>query len=410
MSPPFHINLGKTAALEKLARIAGVVDLNAWGGGAEIYLTRLIEVIPPYTNIHFKWCPAGEMDLDWISHHDPAARTLRQPDFLNGRPACFGPVRQIHAFSPGFRLLDLRDGAFAHLFGAPISVHADRRTIVADASSRYSRLLQYYDFSLDDVVTSARQIDGTAIVISDDIRPLNFSHWILDWLPRLAFLGIRARQPDTFVVTTPLVADFQRQSLEMCGFTSDRIIELEEFSAIRARQLLVPADIPTIPHPTFKAAPWAVSYLRDTLGLASFRLHRGTEPPRKLYVSRADAGRRRVSNDADLSAMLASRGYTHITLSNLKLSEQIYLFSNATHIISLHGAGLSNLVFCGPGTRVIEVFPESYGTPAFYALAGALDLRYHTYVAKADAVNPVPQYHDALVDVAAFRDLAGHLL
>ena len=39
----------------------------------------------------------------------------------------------------------------------------------------------------------------------------------------------------------------------------------------------------------------------------------------------------------------------------MKFSEQVDLFCNAEHIVGLHGAGLANIVFCQPGTRVIEL-------------------------------------------------------
>ena len=39
----------------------------------------------------------------------------------------------------------------------------------------------------------------------------------------------------------------------------------------------------------------------------------------------------------------------------MKFSEEIDLFYNAECIVGLHGAGLANIVFCKPGTKVIEL-------------------------------------------------------
>ena len=38
--------------------------------------------------------------------------------------------------------------------------------------------------------------------------------------------------------------------------------------------------------------------------------------------------------------------------------KQVYLFWNADFIISAHGAALSNLAFCKPKTKIIEIKPE----------------------------------------------------
>ena len=40
---------------------------------------------------------------------------------------------------------------------------------------------------------------------------------------------------------------------------------------------------------------------------------------------------------------------------NLSFIDQVNLFSNLNCIITLHGAGLSNLVFCKKNTKVIEI-------------------------------------------------------
>ena len=48
---------------------------------------------------------------------------------------------------------------------------------------------------------------------------------------------------------------------------------------------------------------------------------------------------------------------TEITyLEDYTLSEQIKLFMQAKIIISSHGSGLCHLIWCQPGTKVIEIF------------------------------------------------------
>jgi capsular polysaccharide biosynthesis protein len=52
------------------------------------------------------------------------------------------------------------------------------------------------------------------------------------------------------------------------------------------------------------------------------------------------------------------------------------LFQSAEFIISPHGAGLANLVFCEPRTKVIELMPSAEFRPFFWLLSDKLDLVY----------------------------------
>jgi capsular polysaccharide biosynthesis protein len=301
-------------------------------------------------------------------------------------------------------------GYFGHFFGGPLTVAPDRSTIVKDVSSRYAPLYQYYDFDLNSMLKNARDIDGTVVAISDDIRPLNYCQWIANWLPRLAFLGAESRRRSVYVLTTPLTAAFQRETLHMCGFDDSRIIELEEFSAIRARELLVPSDLRLVPHPIHKAAPWAVAYLHSAIGLPSVMAESSGRTHGKLYVSRKDAWRRQVSNDADLSNALSKLGYRTITLSDLTVSQQVAEFAYASHVVSLHGAGLTNLIFAQTGTKVIEIFSRTYGTPAFGVIASGQECPYASYIADRTISRQITQFDDVEVDITNFLDICGEFL
>jgi capsular polysaccharide biosynthesis protein len=47
-------------------------------------------------------------------------------------------------------------------------------------------------------------------------------------------------------------------------------------------------------------------------------------------------------------------------------NDTMMLFHSAVMVVASHGAGLSNVLFCQPGTYVIEVMPNSFITPFCY--------------------------------------------
>jgi capsular polysaccharide biosynthesis protein len=308
-------------------------------------------------------------------------------------------------------VLEVRDGYFCHFRDGPLVVAPGGDVVLRDFSSRFAGLVHFYETSLRQVLADAVRIDGTVVVMADDVRPLNFCHWMVDWLPRLAVLGEQVHRPDTFVVVPPLGADYQWDTLRLCGFPRERVVQLDVMQGLRARRLLVPSDLVVIPHPGHKAAPWLTDYLRSALGYGAFLA--GLDGPprrRKLYISRGDATGRRVLNEADLIARLAPLGYAAVSLTGMPAARQIATFASASHIVAPHGAGLANIVFADPSTTLVEIFPASYGTAAYYVLAAGLGMTYASYISHRISAGSRTQLDDISVDLDDFVARCRHLL
>lgn len=92
--------------------------------------------------------------------------------------------------------------------------------------------------------------------------------------------------------------------------------------------------------------PALPQYLRNT------SLAKRTEET-KIYISRDNAKTRRLTNQHEL--ILALSGYQRVELGAQSIQEQQQILANATHVVAIHGAGLVNLLWCAPGTRVVEI-------------------------------------------------------
>lgn len=101
------------------------------------------------------------------------------------------------------------------------------------------------------------------------------------------------------------------------------------------------------------------------------------QTPARFYVSRAKTSMRRILNEAELDPILERNGFTKVVLEDLSMAEQVALFRGADVIASPHGAGLTTLMFCRPGTRVLEIFPRGgLHSSAFMRLATLCGLPY----------------------------------
>lgn len=83
---------------------------------------------------------------------------------------------------------------------------------------------------------------------------------------------------------------------------------------------------------------------------------------------------------------LSKLGFEIIQNERYSLREQAQIFHNAECIIGAHGAGLANLVFCKPKTKVIELIHDEFkqGVTSYASLSELFSLEYYLHVSKAD--------------------------
>jgi len=111
----------------------------------------------------------------------------------------------------------------------------------------------------------------------------------------------------------------------------------------------------------------------------------------KIYVTRQNANYRNLINEGDIVNVLKKDGFRIVDLNNMDVFEQIDLFSNAKFVVSPTGSSLTNVVFCSPGTKVVEIKPkyifeyESNFKNRYSYLCDQLDLNY--FSVEADPIN-----------------------
>jgi len=115
-----------------------------------------------------------------------------------------------------------------------------------------------------------------------------------------------------------------------------------------------------------------------------FLKHYGIAPPARrtrIYVSRGDAIIRKVRNEATLKRLLARYGFESYEMGRLPFARQVELFASAEAVVAPHGAGLASLMFCAPGTQVLEIFSADYIIDWYAILSRTMGLDYHFLIA-----------------------------
>lgn len=210
-----------------------------------------------------------------------------------------------------------------------------------------------------------------------------FTHWILDTLPRLILVmeeeGSLDRY-DNFLFATDQTS-FHRFTLESLGIVPSRVVTRQ-----RQGQLFSVDSFTYVsaPRQKFAAHPRIYDmvtafFLPDMAPVAQTR---------RLYISRNKAKRRRILNELEMFAALEARGFEILHLEELTIVEAAQALRSASHIVAAHGAGLSNLIFCQPGTRVLEIH-SAHLSREYWVIANQRGLDYYGFEAYGPSGMPL---------------------
>lgn len=103
----------------------------------------------------------------------------------------------------------------------------------------------------------------------------------------------------------------------------------------------------------------------------------------KIYISRARSvnGRHVLDESEVIDRVLAPRGFRVVRLEEYNLNEQATIMRSASTIIAAHGGGLTNLLFCRRGTKVLELFNRNWVVFCYARIGSLLGLRPFYHVA-----------------------------
>ncbi|HLS10511.1 glycosyltransferase family 61 protein [Lentibacillus sp.] len=213
----------------------------------------------------------------------------------------------------------------------------------------------------------------------------NYWHWLHDTLGRYHLLQKSGFKIDKYVLP-PLTSAFQRETVKMLGIPEDKILQLTPGTHLKADNLV----LPSVPFNAGTCVKWTVEFLRDAF--LKGEPNTSSSGYDRIYISREDASWRKVANEPKLMKLLNKKGFKKVVLSSLTVQEQIDIFSSAKVIISPNGAGLANIMFCQPGTKIIQLFTST--SDEFMKIGQYLGLDY--YFLKCRNANPGSRAHEVI--------------
>jgi capsular polysaccharide biosynthesis protein len=205
----------------------------------------------------------------------------------------------------------------------------------------------------------------------------SYYHWLMDALPRLAVL--ETLPPEIKVIVSPGLAPFQRDTLKWLGLERRYEETVETHLLVEDYYFSAPTAM------TGCTNPYAVEFLRTRF---LPKADPDIERPRKIYITRKGKTRG-IVNEAEVIALLVRDGWQVVDGEGLSIAQQIGLFSAAEQVCGVHGAGFTNILWCPPGCRVIEIMADTFKNGCYEAIAACLNMRHSALVFAGDTSDRV---------------------
>lgn len=214
----------------------------------------------------------------------------------------------------------------------------------------------------------------------------NFFHWTTEVLPRLWTLRRSGQEADWYVVDG--YARWQQESLTALGVSLDRVIQPHATLHLEADELLVPS----------LNQAQAIRPLADRLAHGLGIIDRAAAT-RSIFIERCNS--RLPRNAADFTRWRRQHAFEDHRLEEVSLTRQVSLFQEASVVMGAHGAGLSHIIHCRPGTLVIELMPQGVDRPCYSHLSQLTGVRHRVIEAPRrgwhqDMIIPIETLDDAL--------------
>tara|TARA_B100001250_G_scaffold40953_1_gene32402 strand:- start:19 stop:1134 length:1116 start_codon:yes stop_codon:yes gene_type:complete len=188
----------------------------------------------------------------------------------------------------------------------------------------------------------------------------NYFHWLFDVLPKIGMLEKCYDLNKINFFLCPNLNNWQLRTLNLLGIDKNKCLSSVKYRHIKANNII------TMSHPWLKSKNiiydienlplWISKWLRFKF----LKKKSNKNFPKKIYIDRSDSESnlrnfRYIVNESEVVNFLKKKGFKALRLTDLSFEEEIKLFNNAEVVVGLQGAGLTNLIWSGNKTKIIEL-------------------------------------------------------
>lgn len=254
----------------------------------------------------------------------------------------------------------------------------------------------------------AIKVDGISCIIDTPYSKSNYYHFYIESLPRLWFLKCDYLKNKKITLLLPYKRSSQVEALIYRFHDNITIKYIPECYRVESETFI---ELPfmsksldnfNLNSGAFLLEPYLKWFKLNYSSIINANLQ-DILPSKNIYISRRDAKVRKFKNEAEIEDMLIERFNIEIVVpGEMSIKSQAELFHNSKFIISPHGAGLTNLIWCQKTNGgLLEIFPSKHVSTyeGFKLHAQQLGFRYDSLILEGTNRND-----DVIVDIESLSD------
>lgn len=212
----------------------------------------------------------------------------------------------------------------------------------------------------------------------------NFYHWHLDLLPRILLCKIVIEDfSSRHIIIHSELKKYEKEFYEYLGIDPKKIICLNNYKVLPVSDLIVPKytfdydrQLDIYGDNSTKWKKKIFNYVKNNV----FKIDATVENQTLVYLQRGGDNRfgRNLIGEDEIIPLLKKIGFQIYNPINYSIKEQAEILSKAKCVVSIHGAAMSNIVYCKEDTLIIELMSPFNLPNCFNNISKNFGLKYES--------------------------------
>jgi len=245
----------------------------------------------------------------------------------------------------------------------------EKRCFIGESASEWVIPLKYSAFTAAINLPAKTHLSGLTVSFLTLGADGGFYHFLFESLVKTGMLRPLLKHADHLLFNAPLL-DWKLKWIEKAGIDTSKIIWVDQIGHFECEQLIFTNRLVV----DQQISEWCVHTLKKIFEVKC--AHPIGDTKKIIWISRKGQQTRNINWEDEILKLFPNM--ESVDLAALTTDETIMKMQEATHVIGPHGAGLSNLYLCRPGTKVLEIFPNgAFFQPCYSRLSNVCLFEHH---------------------------------